>query len=217
MRERRGSLSLVLTLKRVVDLVAPLTALVGPGEVCDGDDEEAVRAIGDTSESIVPSQERSHETEGATGDDATALGSRAVVLEIADAEEEEGEVKGEEEGEEGDGGAQGAEQEDEGEDEPAHQVQAEGVEEGSFAELDERRLDLKAAGGEDDGEGDPETSVGGECGGTESVADGHFPHASEKLDETTIAVRQRDDNVGVTNVQGGDVDQGQDESGERES
>lgn len=36
-------------------------------------------------------------------------------------------------------------------------------------------FDLKATGGQNDGEGDPEAAVGRECSGTEGVADGHFP------------------------------------------
>lgn len=38
----------------VVDLVAPLTALVGPGEVGNRDEEKGVAGIGDTSKSVVP-------------------------------------------------------------------------------------------------------------------------------------------------------------------
>lgn len=38
----------------VVDLVAPLAALVGPREVGDGDDEEGVAWVGDTGKGVVP-------------------------------------------------------------------------------------------------------------------------------------------------------------------
>jgi hypothetical protein len=38
----------------VVDLVAPLAALVGPGEVGDGNDEEGVAGVCDTGKGVVP-------------------------------------------------------------------------------------------------------------------------------------------------------------------
>lgn len=38
----------------VVDLAARLTALLRPGEVRDGDEEEGVAAVGDTGEGVVP-------------------------------------------------------------------------------------------------------------------------------------------------------------------
>ena len=38
----------------VVDLVAPLTALLRPGEVGDGDEEEGIAWVGDTGERVVP-------------------------------------------------------------------------------------------------------------------------------------------------------------------
>jgi hypothetical protein len=76
----------------------------------------------------------------------------AVVLEVANAEEQEGHVECEEEEEEGDGGAERADEKEEREDEPSHQVQAEGVEEGGFADINEGGFDLEAAWCEDDGE-----------------------------------------------------------------
>jgi hypothetical protein len=39
----------------VVNLVAPLTALVRPREVGDGDEEERVAGVGNTGERVVPS------------------------------------------------------------------------------------------------------------------------------------------------------------------
>lgn len=42
-----------------------------------------------------------------------------VALQVADAEEEKGQIEGEEEEEEGDGRAEGSDEEDGGEDEPA--------------------------------------------------------------------------------------------------
>ena len=38
----------------VVNLVAPLTALVGPGEVSNGNEEEGVAGVGNTGEGVVP-------------------------------------------------------------------------------------------------------------------------------------------------------------------
>lgn len=38
----------------VVDLAAPLAALVGPGEVGDGNDEERVAGVGNTGKGVVP-------------------------------------------------------------------------------------------------------------------------------------------------------------------
>ena len=38
----------------VVNLVAPLTALVRPREVGDGNEEERIAGIGDTGEGVVP-------------------------------------------------------------------------------------------------------------------------------------------------------------------
>ena len=83
-------------------------------------DKEAITIIGDTGESIIPSSKGSEKTEEAAGlDDGRVRGASGVAVEIADAEEEEGEVEGEEEDEEGDGTAEGGEEEDGGEDEPA--------------------------------------------------------------------------------------------------
>lgn len=38
----------------VVNLVAPLTALVGPGEVGNGNEEERVAGVGNTGKGVVP-------------------------------------------------------------------------------------------------------------------------------------------------------------------
>lgn len=82
------------------------------------------------------------------------------MLQVADSKQQEGQVEREEEGEEGHGRSQGADQEKEGKDEPAHQVQAEGVEEYGFAEADQIRLNRETARGQDYGEREPETAVG---------------------------------------------------------
>ena len=59
----------------VVDLSAPLTALVGPWEVSDWNDEEAVAAVGDTGKSVVPSGESGDDTEPPTPADPSMRAS----------------------------------------------------------------------------------------------------------------------------------------------
>lgn len=94
-------------------------------------------------------------------------------MQMSDSEEEEGEIESEEQQEEGDGGAERADQKDGGEDEPAGEVEANGVVEVVLVLVGVS--DGEAAGGQDDGEGEPEAAVGGESSGTKGVADGHFP------------------------------------------
>ena len=55
------------------------------------------------------------------------------------------------------------------------EVQAEGIIEIPRACFFERGDDFESAWGEDDSEGEPEAAVGGEGGGAEGVAYGHFP------------------------------------------
>ena len=81
-------------------------------------------------------------------------------MKITDAEHEEGQVKGKEEGEECNGRAERANEQERCENEPTHQIQAKRVEESSLADFGETGLDGETTGGEDDGEGQPETSVG---------------------------------------------------------
>lgn len=101
-------------------LGAGSSTLLRPREVRDGDDEEAVRCIGDTGQGVVPGQERGQDTKGTSSAGQADMGFAAGRrVEVGDAEEEEGQVQGEEQQEEGDGGFQRAEQEDRGEDEPA--------------------------------------------------------------------------------------------------
>jgi hypothetical protein len=198
-----------------------------------GDDEERVRVVRNTGESVVPRHEGREETEVSTG--GVDLG-RLGELELANGQHQEGQVEEEEEQEEGDGGAQGAEQEDGGEDEPAGEVEAErGVEhDGVLVGADDVE-----AGGQDDGVGDPEAAVGGERGGTKGVADGHFPvnstlelvlnfqssfpklsnlpHAGQQLDKTSIAKSERKDDLGEGHAIDTDVNERQDESRQGES
>jgi hypothetical protein len=190
-----------------------------PGEVSNRDDEEAVAAVGNTSQGVVPSGECSQETEETTrlDDGSVGLASR-VPLQVTNTKQQEGQVQEQEEAEEGDSGPQGAEQQDGGEDEPAQQVQSHRVvEHGGATGGFNRRLDLEPTGGQDNGERDPETSVGGQSSGTEGVSDSHFPHASKQLNETTISESQTNDNVVRRDTTGSHVDQTQEESGEGES
>ncbi len=106
-----------------------------------------------------------------------------------------------------------------------HKEEAEGVVElrcaAAFAGF-EGGDDLEAAGGEDDAEGDPESAIRGESGGTKGVSDCHFPdedgdqhlpwaerittsaesqassnspHARKQLHQPTIPKRYRNDNI----------------------
>ena len=84
---------------------------------------------------IVPCSESSQEAESTSGNNAVALGSGAVVLEVANTEHEECHVEREEEEKEGHGGSEGAEQQKEGKDEPAHEEETEGVQESSLADI----------------------------------------------------------------------------------
>lgn len=147
------------------------------GEV--GGDEPV---IGNTGKGIVPRHERSKQAEVTAGLDRGSVGNTLGGLEVADGEQEEGHVEEEEQQEEGDGGAQGAEHEDGGEDEPAREEEAKGVGEvvGAGGLGGVRADDVEAAGGQDDGEGEPEAAVGGERGGTEGVANSHFPGKEER-------------------------------------
>lgn len=79
-----------------------------------------VAIIRNTGEGVIPSQEGGQKSEKASSfDDGWVRVTFLVAVEIADAEQEEGEIEGEEEGEEGDGGAEGEDEEEGGEDEPA--------------------------------------------------------------------------------------------------
>lgn len=144
----------------------------------NGDDEEAVAVISQTSQGVVPGRESSEEAEETTslgdGGGRGAIGADQV----RNTQQQEGHVQEEEQQEEGNGRAEGAEEQDGGEDEPAHQEQTHRViEEVGTAIRLERTHNLKAARSQDDSESDPETTVRGQSSGTESVTDSHFPGA----------------------------------------
>lgn len=96
-----------------------LASLLGPREVSNGNDEEAVAGIGNTGQGIIPGQESSEKGKEAACLDDVGGGGAISANKVANTKQEEGHVQGEEEGEESHGGAEGAEQQDESEDEPA--------------------------------------------------------------------------------------------------
>lgn len=171
--------SVVQSLRVVVctGLLAPhRLPFLTPWEVHHRNDKEAVARVRNTREGVIPSRKRSQNAKRAAGIDAGLVGMLAIVLQVADTQQQESQVEGEEQEEKGDCRLQSAEEEDEGEDEPADEEQADVVEQAAGAlGFFQGGFDGEAAGGEEDGEGDPETAVGGEGGGAEGVADCHFP------------------------------------------
>lgn len=170
--------------------------LLGPREVDDRDNEEAVGCVGNTGQGIVPGHESCNDAKGTSGPSETGVRRAIFQDQVRTSQEEECQVQGEEEEEEGDGGLQGADKEEEGEDEPAlkisqvrgeikldvyrsvtyHQIKSERVEQG-FGVLSglDGFFNLEPSRSENDGEGDPETTVGGQSGSTKGVANSHFP------------------------------------------
>lgn len=206
--------------------VAPdLAALFRPREVEDGDKEERVAAIGNTGKGIVPSQKGSEHSEGAASlNEPDRSSHSSIVISVGAAgEHEKGEVECEEQHEEHDGGAQCAQKQDGGEDKPARQEETD-------CRLAHFRIDgqscwclVRATFAEDipigrqqNAVGDPETSVRGERGGTEGVANSHFPHAREELDKTAVAESKGNDNVRCIHAASAQVDTRQDEGGQGE-
>lgn len=108
--DRLGSTS-----SRVVNLLTSLAALVRPGEVGDGNDEERVAGVGNTGKGVVPGGESSEDTESTTSSEEGDVS----VVEVRETQAEEGKVECEEEEEESDSRAQSADEKEEGEDEPA--------------------------------------------------------------------------------------------------
>lgn len=85
----------------------------------NGDSEEAVGALEETSHGVPPSDEGSDETEDTSDLDGGSVNvTGGILLEVTDSEEEEGDVEEDEERAEGNGGLEGAEAEKEGKDEP---------------------------------------------------------------------------------------------------
>jgi hypothetical protein len=127
-------------------VILPLAALLRPGEVRNGDDEETrrkvvlveptiriegglnrqqpvdipVRSIGNTSQSIIPSQQRSHHTKDTTRDGELRVHlALRTLLDEGDGETEKGQVQREEKREERHCRLQRADEQNRGEDEPA--------------------------------------------------------------------------------------------------
>lgn len=84
----------------------------------DRDDEEAVAAVGNTGQSVVPGEESSEESKETTGFLNLQVLATIGGHKVADGQEEESHVEGEEQKEEGDRRSQSAKQQDESEDEP---------------------------------------------------------------------------------------------------
>lgn len=187
--------------ERLIRLATADLAGGRPGEVSNGDNEEAVASVGDTGEGIVPGGEGSQETEQTTSLlDIGIGGTISTLLQVSDTEQEEGQVQEEEQQEEGDGRFEGANQHDGGKDEPTlwevsdrdrgssrlrvdaiwkgltyHQEQTEGIVEFGGVCGQQFVFDLKSTGGQNNGEGEPEATVRGQSSCTKSVTDSHFP------------------------------------------
>ena len=93
--------------------------LLGPREVKNGNDEEAVGGIGNTSKGVVPGQESCKDAESTSG--TSEANVRRAVLEdkVGAAQHQEGQVQCEKQEEEGHSRLECADEEKEGEDEPA--------------------------------------------------------------------------------------------------
>jgi len=147
------------------------------------------------------------------GDDAHGASGLVEVgyeLEFASGEESECDTEACEQGNEAKVLSQGAEKHEEREHEPCDQVDSE-----SIVELSGRcgvRLDDTAAWDQDSRVAHPEGTVGRECGGTENVSTGEFPHSSKELYETTGENRHAYDDVGRGDAASLDIDEGEDES-----
>lgn len=181
----------------------------------DREDEEAIGAVHETSQRVVPSQESSRNTEGAGSLDAVGIRSIGIIGKVASAEADEGDLQDEEHQEEHQGRLERAEHEERREDRPADEEQAHRVEEGADAHGLELAGNLHARR-EDQANGNPETAVGGQSRRAERVANRHLPHTSEELNETAVAKGQSDDNVRLLETTNLGVDHGEDEGRERE-
>lgn len=71
----------------------------------DGDDEEAVAGVGNTGQGVVPGGKGRQQTEEATGLNDRRVGlARVVALNVANSEQQEGQVQSQEEREESNSG-----------------------------------------------------------------------------------------------------------------
>lgn len=91
-----------------------------PGEVSNGDDEEAVASIGDTSQGVIPGRKGRKQTKQTSSLLDVDIGLVvSATLQVGDTEKQESQVQEEEEEEESNGRFECAEQHDGREDEPA--------------------------------------------------------------------------------------------------
>lgn len=101
-------------------LLPRLSPLLRPGKVEHRNREETVTVIRQPSERDIPRQKSSQQREQTASFDDGGIGhGGAVAVNVADTQEEEGDVDGDKNGGEGEGGFEAAEDEEEGEDEPA--------------------------------------------------------------------------------------------------
>lgn len=192
-----------------------------------------VRIISNTSQRIIPRQESREHAKIATSLRQRALWcTRITRIQSPKEQTQKGQIQSKKQHEECYRGAQCAEKQDGGEDEPAREEEAECVVEvvGVFSRGFVGGDDAETTRCEDDGDGDPETAVGGEGCGSEGVAYGHFPvfvkkmslgswgeywdipHASKQLHQTTITKSERDNNIRLLQPSHTDIDQRQHES-----
>jgi hypothetical protein len=156
-------------------VTALLASLLRPWEVGYGDNEEGVGVISDTSQGIVPSSKGSQETKVTSSLDARAVGRTVDWSEVANGQKQEGEIQEEKEQEEGNGRSKGADQQDGREDPPANKEETEDTEEGVAAFSRVSGTNLKSTRGQDDSEGDPESTVRRESCSTKGISNRHFP------------------------------------------
>jgi len=172
----------------------------------DGESEQRVVLSQELGSTGVESDGGSDKTES-----STSLVDGSVLSELANHEEEEGQVKKGEEGNQGDVNPQGCQQEDESDDEPRSQEDTDSVGE-LFGGLGVGSCNT-VVGVKEGREGQPETSVRSKSGRAESVASREFPHSSSELSKATDETSHADDGIGDRDTTSADVVHGQDESG----
>lgn len=64
---------------------------------------------------------------------------------------------------------------------------------------------------------DPETTIRGQCGSTESITNSHLPHTGKKLNETTVCVGGADHDTWYTDASALYIDHAENEGGEGET
>lgn len=181
----------------VTDLIESATA-----EVANGESEQRVLLSQKLGGTGVEGNES-----GSNADSSTSLGNGGVLDELANHEEEEGQVEEEEESDQSDVDPQGSQEEEEGYDEPGGQEDSDSVVK-FFRGFGVGSGDT-VVGVEESRVSQPETAVRGESSGAECVASGELPHSSSKLSKTTDEAGHSDDSVGDGNTASVNVVQGE--------